>query len=330
MIPEYVLGFTIAFFIGIIASVFGIGGGVLYVPTLTLIFGLDPKIAIGTSLAIIVFSSLTGTITYRQQGRIFYKSAVVIILPSIACSIIGSLATAYIPGEILTLLFAGFLLIIALHILVPEAVRIPMIGSGPCFDDRCVDCYQNVIQVRPNYLHLMVWGAIGGFLGGISGIGGGSNQCPCPAFRFNARSFRNSDLNPDYFYNITLWCARSFRTWTYQHRVSRPLCNRIDYRGIFRGKYRTEDTIGHFKTGFWRMPSFNCRNYGVKNNLVNTYSFIIQEYMPLLFLTPQPLVMIASRYTCGRFIAQDDGRHIVKWRDPPVFFKKHTQSTHEK
>ncbi len=290
MIPEYVLGFTIAFLIGIIASVFGIGGGVLYVPTLTLIFGLDPKIAIGTSLAIIVFSSLTGTITYRQQGRIFYKSAVVIILPSIACSIIGSLATAYIPGEILTLLFAGFLLIIALHILVPEAVRIPMIGSGPCFDDRCVDCYQNVIQVRPNYLHLMVWGAIGGFLGGITGIGGGVINVP------------DSYFNPDYFYNITLWCARSFRTWTYQHRVSRPLCNRIDYRGIFRGKYRTEDTIGHFKTGFWRMPSFNCRNYGVKNNflkMVNTYSFIIQEYMTVLFLTPQPLVMIASRIRAG-------------------------------
>jgi uncharacterized membrane protein YfcA len=178
LIQEYVLGFTIAFLIGIVASVFGIGGGVLFVPSLTLIFGLDPKTAIGTSLAIIVFSSLTGTITYRQQGRIFYKSAVVIILPSIACSVIGSLATAYIPGEILTLVFAGFLLIIALHILVPGTVSIPIIGSGPCFDDRCVDCYQNVIQVRPHYVHLLVWGAIGGFLGGITGIGGGVINVP--------------------------------------------------------------------------------------------------------------------------------------------------------
>ncbi len=178
MMEEYILGFTIAFFIGILASILGVGGGVLFVPTLSLIFGLDPKIAIGTSLAIIVFSSLTGTVTYGRQGRIFYKSAVFIILPSVVCSIIGSLVTAIIPGEILSLIFAAFLMVIALHILIPKSVGIPMIGIGPCFDDRCEDCFRNTIRVRPNYVHLMVWGGIGGFLGGITGVGGGVINVP--------------------------------------------------------------------------------------------------------------------------------------------------------
>jgi len=169
---------VIAFFIGILASILGVGGGVLFVPTLTLIFGLDPKIAIGTSLAIIVFTSLSGTVTYGRQGRIFYKSAIFIILPSVAGSIIGSLSTAYIPGSVLSLIFAGFLLVIAFHILFPRSVFIPMITIGPCFDDRCEDRFQNTIQVRPNYLHLIFWGGIGGFLGGITGVGGGVINVP--------------------------------------------------------------------------------------------------------------------------------------------------------
>jgi uncharacterized protein len=95
-----------------------------------------------------------------------------------AGSIIGSLSTAYIPGSILSLIFAGFLLVIALHILFPRSVFIPMITLGPCFDDKCEDRFQNIIEVRPNYLHLMFWGGIGGFLGGITGVGGGVINVP--------------------------------------------------------------------------------------------------------------------------------------------------------
>ena len=115
ILPEYLLGFTIAFFIGILASILGVGGGTLFVPSLSLIFGLDPKIAIGTSLAIIVFTSLSGTVTYGRQGRIFYKSAIFIILPSVAGSIIGSLSTAYIPGSVLALIFALLSVSIPIH-----------------------------------------------------------------------------------------------------------------------------------------------------------------------------------------------------------------------
>jgi hypothetical protein len=46
------------------------------------------------------------------------------------------------------------------------------------------------------------------------------------------------------------------------------------------------------------MPSYNCSNYGVKNNYLkkeNAYTFIIQEYMTVLFQVPCPLVVIASR-----------------------------------
>lgn len=178
MLETYAAGFAVAFCIGILASIFGIGGGILFVPTLSLIFGLDPKTAIGTSLAIIVFSSLTGTVTYGRQGRIFYKSAMVIILPSMVCSVIGSLLTAYLPKEMLSLVFAGFLVIIALHILFPERVGIPHIGFGPCFDDRCVDYSHNTIRIQPAYSHLIVWGGIGGFLGGITGVGGGIINVP--------------------------------------------------------------------------------------------------------------------------------------------------------
>jgi len=117
-------------------------------------------------------------VTYSRQGRIFYKSALCIILPSVVFSIIGSFSTVYIPGNVLSLIFAGFLFVIALHVLFPKIVSIPMIGIGPCFDDRCEDRFLNTVRVRPNYLHLMFWGGLGGFLGGITGVGGGVINVP--------------------------------------------------------------------------------------------------------------------------------------------------------
>jgi len=46
----------IAFFVGIIAAMVGVGGGVFIVPVLCLIFDFEPSVAFGTSLAAIIFT----------------------------------------------------------------------------------------------------------------------------------------------------------------------------------------------------------------------------------------------------------------------------------
>jgi len=64
-----------SFLAGFIASMIGIGGGVLKVPVMNLILNVPIKIAIGTSEFMIFFTSLSTTVSYHLQGvgSLYYK-----------------------------------------------------------------------------------------------------------------------------------------------------------------------------------------------------------------------------------------------------------------
>ena len=89
MIPS-LLGFCIAVVIGIVAAIIGLGGGFLYVPTLMLVFGLDPRTAVGTSLAVTVCAAAAASLRYRQQKKILNRTAVIMFVPSMVISAFGS------------------------------------------------------------------------------------------------------------------------------------------------------------------------------------------------------------------------------------------------
>jgi len=69
------LAYVASFLTGVIASMTGIGGGVLKVPIMSLILGVPIKTSIGTSEFMIVITSLAATINYHLQGvgTIYYK-----------------------------------------------------------------------------------------------------------------------------------------------------------------------------------------------------------------------------------------------------------------
>jgi len=56
--------------VGITTGMMGIGGGVLFVPLLILALGLGPHQAVGTSLGVVVFGSMAGTIKYSLNGNV--------------------------------------------------------------------------------------------------------------------------------------------------------------------------------------------------------------------------------------------------------------------
>ncbi|ABS54824.1 protein of unknown function DUF81 [Methanoregula boonei 6A8] len=170
--------FLISCGIGVIAAVIGLGGGFLYVPTLTLIFGFDPRIAVGTSLAVMVFSSFAATVVYRRQGRVLYKAAAVIAIPSIAFSMLASVISSYIDTRLIIALFALALLAMSFEMLIPALHLIRKIGIGPLMALSCrdLDGTEKIIQIP--YAHLVVWGAFGGFVSGVTGTSGGAYFVP--------------------------------------------------------------------------------------------------------------------------------------------------------
>ncbi|RJS84579.1 sulfite exporter TauE/SafE family protein [Candidatus Bathyarchaeota archaeon] len=64
----FLFSYTSSFLAGLLASMTGIGGGVLKVPIMTLILGVPIKTAIGTSEFMIIITSLTAAINYQIQG----------------------------------------------------------------------------------------------------------------------------------------------------------------------------------------------------------------------------------------------------------------------
>jgi len=72
---SYLLMFAGTFFSGIISSLFGVGGGIIFVPMMLLIFGMKMFRAAPTSQFIILISSLSGFFTHAFLGHPDYVQA---------------------------------------------------------------------------------------------------------------------------------------------------------------------------------------------------------------------------------------------------------------
>ncbi|MFA6333434.1 MAG: sulfite exporter TauE/SafE family protein, partial [Methanoregula sp.] len=176
--PETIIAFFIAAGIGLIASIIGMGGGFLYVPTLTLLFGFEPKMAVGTSLAVMVFSACTATLVYWQQKKILVMLAAFLALPAMLFSLLGSLITVYFDARILVILFSLVLILMSLQMLVPSLSLVPVIRWGPSFAVTPFGGGEQGEPIRIPCMHLVVWGAMGGLVSGITGTSGGAFFVP--------------------------------------------------------------------------------------------------------------------------------------------------------
>jgi uncharacterized membrane protein YfcA len=61
---------AVGLLIGVTKGLLGIGGGVLFMPLLVVVVGLTAHQAVGTSLGVVVFSSIVGTIVYGHKGDV--------------------------------------------------------------------------------------------------------------------------------------------------------------------------------------------------------------------------------------------------------------------
>src|SRR5665647_1750216 len=163
---ETIIAFFIAAGIGLIASIIGIGGGFLYVPTLTLLFGFDQKVAVGTSLAVMIFSSCAATLVYQRQKKILYSVAALLIVPGSIFSVVGSALTWFIDAWILVVLFSLVLILMSLQMLIPSFRLIPALFYGPTLEVHISGTDAKTNSINIPYLHLVVWGAIGGLVSG--------------------------------------------------------------------------------------------------------------------------------------------------------------------
>ena len=101
--------------IGFLTGFFGVGGGFAVVPALTLVLGFSMQTAIGTSLVVILINSLSA-IVFRIEDVMSADWSIVtpFALASIGGSLVGSVLMRHIPRRVLQIIFALFLLVIAI------------------------------------------------------------------------------------------------------------------------------------------------------------------------------------------------------------------------
>jgi hypothetical protein len=98
---------------GVLAGMFGIGGGVLFVPALTLLVGLGQVTAEGTSLLAMVPVGLVGAWSQHRKGLVKVNHAVTIGLLSAVGVFAGGVLAHHLPEDVLRKVFGVFLLLIA-------------------------------------------------------------------------------------------------------------------------------------------------------------------------------------------------------------------------
>ncbi|MEP6908803.1 MAG: sulfite exporter TauE/SafE family protein [Actinomycetota bacterium] len=98
---------------GILAGLYGVGGGIIFVPTLALVFGLGQVEAEATSLLAIIPTVVAGTWRQHRYGHIRWRAAAVIGFVAIAGVELGVLAAKSLPEHTLQRLFGAFLLVVA-------------------------------------------------------------------------------------------------------------------------------------------------------------------------------------------------------------------------
>jgi hypothetical protein len=105
--------------VGIISSIAGVGGGVLYVPILSLIFLMPINQAIDTSTFVILISSASGFLSYLKDKRTNVKLALIFAAFSILGSLLSTLLFLFITlnDSILRFLFASLLIFAGLNMI---------------------------------------------------------------------------------------------------------------------------------------------------------------------------------------------------------------------
>ncbi|MBX8615315.1 sulfite exporter TauE/SafE family protein [Pseudomonas cichorii] len=167
---EFVLYLALGACAGVLAGLFGVGGGIIIVPVLVLSFGLQgfdasvlTHLAVGTSLATIVFTSINSVRAHHSLGAVRWPIFAWLTVGILFGAGLGSLTASYIAGPYLQKIIGVFALLVALQM--------------------ALDLRPRASRGVPGKPGLTAAGVVIGWASAIFGIGGGSLTVPFLTWR---------------------------------------------------------------------------------------------------------------------------------------------------
>jgi uncharacterized protein len=152
---------------GILSGLFGVGGGIVIVPSLIFIYGMlninssfIVHTAVATSLFTIIFTSFSSSYKHSRTRNIMWEYALVIGIASAVSVFLISKTAINLPGDILKKIFSVVLILVGLRMLFQK--------TGNKINGDTIDAARRI-----NYPLVSLTGILSGAIAAFTGLGGG-------------------------------------------------------------------------------------------------------------------------------------------------------------
>ena len=155
---------------GFLSGLFGVGGGLVIVPALMAVLGMDQRRASATSLAAIIVTAAVGSGTYALHGEVSWAGGALLVVGALVGSQIGVWLLRRLPAPTLPWILIGFtlpwiLIGFTLFVIVSQYLQVPT--------------REGIVSLTPASCALLILvGVCAGILSGLVGVGGGSVIVP--------------------------------------------------------------------------------------------------------------------------------------------------------
>ena len=143
---------------GLTSGLFGVGGGIILVPILVILFKVNQHKAQATSLVVVALAAVTGAMTYALADSVAWLAVPFLIAGGIVGTLLGTIAVKKVKDRILKLVFGIFLVFVAIRIAVQS------------LDTTALTNASAGLEFGPIYLLV---GLAMGLLSSFLGVGGG-------------------------------------------------------------------------------------------------------------------------------------------------------------
>ncbi len=98
--------FAAAVFAGVLGSLLGLGGGIIVIPVLTLLMGVDIRYAVGASIVSVIATSSGATAAHLREGVANLRAGMLLETATTTGAVLGALVAAFVAANALFLIFA--------------------------------------------------------------------------------------------------------------------------------------------------------------------------------------------------------------------------------
>lgn len=183
---EVLLILLVSLFAGFVGALFGLGGGILIIPFLTLVEGVPVPLAVGASIVSVVATSSSSAATYVRDHLTNIRLGMFLEIGAVAGAITGAVVAVFLPASALFILFGVSLLYTTVVMIRGRRVDFPSgaeadrasrsLGLSGSYEELSRKELVKYEVTRTPLTLLIIY--FGGMVAGLLGIGGGTINVP--------------------------------------------------------------------------------------------------------------------------------------------------------